>query len=102
MPLRTVHAATRGASGEDQLSIIGPRGHDGRRLPASVSDDELVAFVAYRAAYRDWQEAQRDERRIINENRSAVAVEAAWRRSDAATMAKSKALATLHASIEAE
>lgn len=66
----------------------------------SFTDDELVAFGAYRAAYREWKEAQRDERRVVNENRSQVAVEAAWRRSNAATMALSKARETLHASIE--
>ena len=84
------------------MSIIGPRGHDGKRVPVSFNDAELVAFGAYRAAHREWKEAQRDEQRVVNENRSQVAVEAAWRRSSAATMARSKALAALHATIEVE
>jgi hypothetical protein len=84
------------------LSIVGPRGHDGRRVPVSFADDELVAFAGYRVAYREWKEAQRDERRVVNENRSRVAVEAAYRRTSAATMALSKAKETMHATFEAD
>lgn len=87
----------------DAPPVIGPRFRGATsRAHVSFTADELEAFAGYRAALRAWKRAQADERRIIDENRSAVAVEAAWRSSDAAQLALSKAKATMDATLTEE
>lgn len=81
-----------------QVSIIGPRLGQ-HRAPVSLTTDEVQAVIDYRYALRAWKEAQREEQRTVNENRSVYAVNTAHVRARAATDALSKALETLQAAL---
>lgn len=75
---------------------IGPR-LGKHRVPASFSNDELLALVGYRSALRQYHEAADDERRAVSEARSRVALNQASAASAASVDALSAALATLNA-----
>jgi len=83
------------------MPAIGPR-HGAHRVPISFTDDELVALGGYRRALRDLTEASRDERRVVNENRSSVALNQAYRRTAAAVDRHREALETLNATLREE
>lgn len=79
--------------------LIGPRFNGAQRAPVSLAADEIQAVVGYRYALRAWKEAQREEQRTVNENRSQYALATAHVRARAATDALSKALETLQAAL---
>ena len=83
------------------MPAIGPR-LNGKRIPMSFTDDELVALGGYRNTLRALLEATRDERRVLNEGRSRVALDAAYRRTLAARDAHSAALQALNATLAEE
>lgn len=81
------------------MSVIGPR-LGNHRVPMSFSDEELLALGAYRFSVRELRSATTDESRAVNERASAVAMNAAYRRTAAAHEAHSRALEHLNATLQ--
>lgn len=80
------------------MSTIGPR-FNGKRVPMSFTDDELLALGCYRNTLRELDRAVTDERRAVRDCVQRSVLEAAYRRTQAARELHSASVAALNATL---